>query len=495
MSAPARERASIASTPNPQQELERHTRVGSVATVGAIIAFVALAALVIFGGGPSYTVKARFINAGQLVDGNLVQVGGTKAGTVKGFEMSPDGQVDVELEIDEKYAPLRQGTRAIIRQSSQSSVAGRYVELLLPPVDESGGEIDDGGRIDIDHTSTAVDLDEFFNTLDPPTRRSLAAFYEGSYRQWIARGREANRGLQYLNPSLSASSRLFHELSKDPPVLERFLVDSSRFVTALAERKEDLAALVGNLNRTTRALGSEKVALAELVSLLPDFMRQANTTYVNLRATLDDVDPLVEASKPVARKLRPYLAELRPFANEARPTVRDLSRIVRRPGRDNDLVELNRTYPRLAEIALDTRERTVDAGGRPVNVGERRGAFPEATQAFRESAPIIAHGRPYTVDLFGWFDDFSHTGAYDALGSFSRVQTYFNAFTLSPTIPTPIPLAERAESFRTLSNIEQYKRCPGASEEPAPDRSNVWSEEEQRELDCRESDRATGPRR
>ncbi len=111
----------------------------------------------------------------------------------------------------------------------------------------------------------------------------------------------------YLNPQLAASSRLFEELRNDPPILERFLVDSSRFVTALSERRDDLAALIGNLNSTTRALGSEKTALAEAIERLPPFMRQANTTYVNLRATLDELDPFVEASKPVARKLRPYL--------------------------------------------------------------------------------------------------------------------------------------------------------------------------------------------
>ena len=38
-------------------------------------------------------------------------------------------------------------------------------------------------------------------------------------------------------------------------MLERFLVDSSQLVTALAERRDDLAGLVGNLNNTTRALG------------------------------------------------------------------------------------------------------------------------------------------------------------------------------------------------------------------------------------------------
>ena len=36
----------------------------------------------------------------------------------------------------------------------------------------------------------------------------------------------------------------------------------------------------------------------------------------------------------------------------------------------------------------------------------------------KDSAPIVGFGRPYTPDLFGWFDDFSNTGGYDALGGF-----------------------------------------------------------------------------
>jgi hypothetical protein len=117
------------------------------------------------------------------------------------------------------------------------------------------------------------------------------------------------------------------------------------------------------------------------------------------------------------------------------------------------------------------------------------------TQAFRDSAPIVAHGRPYTVDLLGWFDDFSHTGAVDAIGSFSRTHSLFNTFSVSqttPALPVPLTPAQRPTNFRNLIRMNQLKRCPGASEEAAPDGSNVWSEEEQRELDCVEGHRATG---
>ena len=62
-------------------------------------------------------------------------------------------------------------------------------------------------------------------------------------------------------------------------------------------------------------------------------MRRANTTFVNLRAALDDVDPLVDASKPAVRRLGPFLDEARLFARDGEPTFRDLSRTIRRSGR------------------------------------------------------------------------------------------------------------------------------------------------------------------
>ena len=467
-----------------------------IAGVTAVVVAVVLAAvLLFFDSGGGYTVKARFINAGQLVKGNLVMAGGVRAGIVRNFKLTDDGQVEVEMQIDDEFQPLRAGTHMTIRQNSQSSTSGRYVELFLPEEDDAGGDIPDGGTIGLDRTTSTVEIDQLFNTLDPGTRKNLRDLYAGLNRAYTGRGEFANRGLMYLSPQLATTSRLFEELRHDPQVLEEFLVNSSRLVTTLASRREDLSALIGNLNRTTRALGSDRQALADVLELFPGFMRQANTTYVDLRFTLDELDPFVEASKPVARRLQPYLRELRPFARDARPTIRDLSAIIRKPGRDNDLVELNRTYPALADIALETRNRSIDFGTGPVDVGRTRGAFPELAEALEGSTPIVAHGRPYSPDFVGWMDDFSHTGGYDANGSFSRTQSLVNAFSPSDGSGalTLLPLEGRAEILKRFSRTQQVKRCPGASEEPAPDGSNVWSEEERRELDCVEEHRATGP--
>ncbi len=448
--------------------------IGRVAALGAVIAAVALVAIVLFGGGGGgYEVTAKFVNAGQIVKGNPVQTGGTPIGTVKDIKITDDGQAAIRFSIKEDYKPLREGTRASIRQFSQSGIANRYVDLQMPP--NGSAEIPDGGSIGSDSTKTAVDLDQLFNTLDPPTRLALQDFFKNQERQFRDAGTAANGTFQYLNPGLSTSSALFRELSKDEPQLERFLVDSSKLVTALAERDEDLTNLITDLNTTTRALANQKGALAESIDRLPPFMRRANTTFVNLRAALDDVDPLVDASEPVARVLTPFLAQARGLAADAEPTIRDLRLVVRRSGPDNDLVEFMNSVPPLVDLAVETRQRNGD---------ERRGAFPEAVAAFRGGAPIIAQARPYTQDFLGWFDDFSTTGAnFDAYGPFARGLITFQEFIPDPARPTD-PLGPIKK--------DQFKRCPGAAEEAADDGSNVFSAAEREALDCDESDRATG---
>src|SRR4029453_14164793 len=95
----------------------------------------------------------------------------------------------------------------------------------------------------------------------------------------------------------------------------------------------------------------ENVAFSRALELLPTTLRRANTTFVNLRATLDDLDVLVPESKPATKALARSLRELRPLVRDARPTIRDLSTLVRRSGPDNDLVEATRKMPQLQRVA------------------------------------------------------------------------------------------------------------------------------------------------
>jgi phospholipid/cholesterol/gamma-HCH transport system substrate-binding protein len=484
------------------------SRVGRVAAIGAVLVAVVLVGIVLFGGGGGYTVSAVFQNAGQIVKGNLVEVAGVQAGSVKGISITPNGQAKITFSANGDYAPLPTNTKAIVRQASQSGYANRYIELQLPPGSHKGlPKIPNGGTLTEAQTVSTVDIDQLFNTLDPSTRKALQDFFKGSAAQYAGVTKQANLGLHYLNPALSTSSRLFNELNRDTPVLEHFIGDSAHLVTAVAQKSNDLAALVQNLNATTHAIGSQKAALADSIGRLPDFMRNANTTFVNLRAALNDVDPLVNASKPVAKKLKPFLDQVQPLARDAKPTVRDLNQVIRQPGQNNDLVELTQTLTPLAHIAVDTAQR---------NGAQRAGSFPESTKALKDSSPIVAFGRPYTPDLFGWFDDFSTTGDYDALGQISRTQTVFNTTSadtsalnalglsgsgLSGLGPGMLQLGNNGKPFSAdiqqklltgLIRSGQFKRCPGGADVVAPDKSNLLTPDEQQALDCTEADRGAG---
>jgi phospholipid/cholesterol/gamma-HCH transport system substrate-binding protein len=186
------------------------------------------------------------------------------------------------------------------------------------------------------------------------------------------------------------------------------------------------------------------------------------------------VDPLVEASKPVAKRLGPFLSQARAFAADAEPTVRDLSLTIRKRGRGNDLIELMKTFPPLADIATVTKERSVAPGGRRIPVGETRGAFQESVEALKGGTGEISYARPYTTDFLGWLDDFSTTGGgFDALGATARGMVSF----------APILHKDKLA-------YKQYRRCPGSAEAPAKDGSNVLPPEERERLGCEESHRA-----
>ena len=441
--------------------------VRAAALAAVVVVAIVVAVLLLRPPGGDYKVKAHFQNAAQLVKGNLVQTGGAPIGTVETIDLTPDGQAEVTMKIKEDFVPLRRGTLATIRQASLSGVANRYIDLRMAP--QSGEKIPSGGILEQDATTTAVDLDQLFNTFDPQTRKALSGVIRGSAAQVKGQGKPFNEGIAYLNPSLAASSRLFRELNRDTPLLERFIVSSSQLVTDIADRREDLAGLVDELATTTTAIGNQKAALAESIGRLPGFQRRANTTFVNLRAALDDVDPLVEDSKPVAKKLRPFLAELRPLARDARPTLRDLSDIVKRPGAANDLIELLN----LQEPLRDVTTRKVQANGK-----ERDGAFKASQDALKGNTPEFAFFRPYTPDLLGWFDDFSHSGIYDALGAASRVGIHANAFALTGAAGAGqyelIPPELRGPALNATLETRQNNRCPGAGEHKTDDGSGPY---------------------
>ncbi|MEJ7784002.1 MAG: MlaD family protein [Solirubrobacteraceae bacterium] len=456
---------------------ESHTEDGNSARGRILAGFIlvlaiGLAAAYLVWPSSEYRVRAQFQAANQMIPGNLVMIAGHKVGLVEKVGLTENGQAELELAIDEKFGPLRTGTQATIRIASLSGSVNRFVDLRIPPA--GGEEIPENGVIPTTQTHSAVDLFQLFQTFDEPTRKGLRGVLRGGGQQWGGEaGDQAAVGWKYLNPSLVASRRLFDELSTDRKALAKFVVANAGLATHVAQRDDELATLVDKLADTTGAIAQEEDDLSDVIRRAAPFMRRANSTYVNLRATLDDLDPLVAATGKAAPKLRPVLSELSGFASEAGGPIRDLADVVKRPGDDNDLVELAAAILPFRDIAVGPVRR---------NGAERPGSLQQLAAGFKRQAPKAAFFRPYVVDFTGWFDDFSHSGIYDANGSASRVATSVNAFAAVGGQLQLVPQELRTSLTNAVTARGQNNRCPGSMERPFEDGSNPWRESE--EFNC-----------
>ena len=127
---------------------------------------------------------------------------------------------------DSAYTPLPEGTHATVRSQSLSGIANRYVDLALP-THSDGKTISSGGEITQADTTSEVDLDQLFNTLNKPTVSHLKEVIRGFARAYDGVGAKANRGFYYLNPFLSTSRRVFGELNSDQANLDGLVVDAA----------------------------------------------------------------------------------------------------------------------------------------------------------------------------------------------------------------------------------------------------------------------------
>src|SRR4051812_23851833 len=107
--------------------------IARAAAIGSIVVAVIAVAILMFGSGGGGAYVLHMQTANQLVKGNEVQVGGIAVGKVTDITLSKDNQADVKVQVNDDFAPLHQGTTAVVRIASLPSVANRYISLTPGP--------------------------------------------------------------------------------------------------------------------------------------------------------------------------------------------------------------------------------------------------------------------------------------------------------------------------------------------------------------------------
>jgi phospholipid/cholesterol/gamma-HCH transport system substrate-binding protein len=410
------------------------------------VAALALALVVLGGGSQRYRIV--FDTAGQLVKGDIVRIGGTGVGTVEDIRLTPDSRAEIRVSVSDDYAPLHEGTTAVIRQQGLVGVASRYVDLSPGP--NSAPALDDGGVIADQDATAIVDIDQLFNTLDPETRAGLADLIHGSASWYDGREERANRSAELFPAALTAMTSVARELTTDDTAFEQLVVETGDAMSALAERRGRLTDLVGNARRTAAALGDDTEALSNVLRDTAPALREGSDAFVALRPALADLRDLVETAGPATEDLAPFMRELRPVVQTAVPAFRDLRRMFAQPGADDDLLDALRDLPALADLTEQ--------------------AAPRGRRALEESTPMFAFARPYTPDLVAWLRSFgAATATYDANGHYARTVPVFNAFDFADDAEggrlEPKPPGQRGSSAAVSTG--NLRRCPGAAM-PAP---------------------------
>jgi phospholipid/cholesterol/gamma-HCH transport system substrate-binding protein len=411
------------------------------------ITSVVVAFILLRGGGSRYEVRALVENAGQLVKGNLVKVGGVTVGSVGAIDLTSDNQAQITLRIsDARFKPLHEGTIATIRNTSLSSVAGRQVALAPGP--NSNPKIADGGAIRAQDTRPIVDLDQLLNTLDAQARTSLQQLVHGGAVAFGRHPKQAGAALAALNPALSEARRTTDELIGDQATFERALVESAGVVESVASRAGDLQAGIANGAQVADAVAGESASLDDILRRAPEALRKSNTTLAELRGALTDLRPALRDAQPAAPRLANVLRLAQPVVQKARPVVGQVRAVL------PDVTAILLGLPRL------------DATARP--------AFASTVGALNGASDVVQAARTYTPDLVGGLlNGFGGAAGpyYDANGHYVRIAltgnitSISNAGSLLPT-PPPGPFNQFRQGI--------INRCPGAASQPAPDKSNPF---------------------
>jgi phospholipid/cholesterol/gamma-HCH transport system substrate-binding protein len=326
--------------------VSRRAWISRAAAGGALLVGFVLVLVILFGGTSGRTYNLTFENGGQLVSGNQVLVAGQPIGTVNSITLTDNDNANVSISVDE---PLHEGTTAVIRATSLSGIANRYVSITPGPNNEPS--LPDGATLATDNTTSIVDLDQLFNTFRPATRKALQNVIKGSAQLYAGHTQGARRSYKYFEPGLSSTRQVLDELTRDQRTFSQFFITGSKALGAIADRRDQLSALTQNANQALGAIANQNEALDRTLVALPPALRQANTTFVNLRATLDDLDPLVNSAKPATKHLTPFLKNLRQVSERGVPVIHNLSLAINRPGNNNDLTESLQAQPRATRAA------------------------------------------------------------------------------------------------------------------------------------------------
>ena len=200
-----------------------------------------------FGGGPATRSTPTSRTPAGSSRAALVQVAGRKVGTVSQIRVTPDGQADVELAIDDDdVGRCAQGTRATVRAVGQAGIANHFVDLTpgRAGAAELRGRGGAAGRRRRPAWSTSTRCSTRSARRSAPSLRALIANSADVFA-----GSGAERVQLDARPSSIPRSRELNgmsgELARDRAAIRQVIRSGNAAASAIDSRRTDLQAARG----------------------------------------------------------------------------------------------------------------------------------------------------------------------------------------------------------------------------------------------------------
>jgi virulence factor Mce-like protein len=252
----------------------------------------------------TYNLKAKVPNANALVKGNEVRIGGVRVGIVKSVVpvQEQDGNVAAELSLslDKNAEPLPVDSTVTIRP--KSALGLKFLQVT--PGDSSKG-FKAGETIPLAaYTPEPVDIDQFFDMFDEPTRKAIRQNLAGFGNALAGRGPQLNEGI-------GALSRLV--VNGQPPL--RKIVEPSTNFAGFWRALEDLSATVAPVAETQASL---------FVALDRTFAAFARVSRPYIQETIEKGPPTLDAVNADLPAVRPFFRDSARFFTALKPGAKAL---------------------------------------------------------------------------------------------------------------------------------------------------------------------------
>jgi ABC-type transporter Mla subunit MlaD len=284
-------------------------------------------------GGPTpfkakpYEIKVPFQEATQLAQQSDVRISGVSVGKVQNIEESPDGQkAQATIDIEDKYAPLPTGTRAILR--TKTLLGETYVELT--PGNADGPKMHDGATLAKANAAESVQLDEIFRTFDKRTREAFQEWMQEGAVAISGQGQSFSNALAEFDPFFTEFDHLFRLLDTQRLAVKQLFSNGAVTFRALRGREGQLASLIRNSNTVFSTTAARDRDIEALFRAFPTFEDEQRLTFDRLKAFALNSDPLFRQLVPAAEQLSPTLIAFSNLAPQAKGFFEGLEPVIDR---------------------------------------------------------------------------------------------------------------------------------------------------------------------